>query len=67
MAAPHGSLRWTAIFLNLQRLQYTTGNLPRRASARDLHVTLNIPYVYDFVTKLSGQQSEVMQNHKNAA
>jgi hypothetical protein len=26
---------------------------------------INIPYVYDYVTKLCRQQAEVIQNHEN--
>jgi hypothetical protein len=42
--------------LKLQRLQNkvlrTIGNFPRRTPVRELHTTFNIPYVYDFITKL---------------
>jgi hypothetical protein len=31
-----------------------------------LHVAFKIPYVYDFITKLCGQEAEVIQNHENA-
>jgi hypothetical protein len=27
--------------------------------------TFNIPYVYDYITKLCKQQAEVIQNHEN--
>jgi hypothetical protein len=27
---------------------------------------VSIPYVYDYMTKLSRQQAEVIQNHENA-
>jgi hypothetical protein len=53
----------------LQRLQncvlQTTGNFSRRTSVRNLHVTFQIPYVYDYITKLCRQQAEVIQNHDN--
>jgi hypothetical protein len=53
--------------LKLQRLQNlilrTIGNFPRRTSFPDLHVTFQIPYLYDYVTKLCRQQAEVIQNH----
>jgi hypothetical protein len=56
--------------LKLQRLQNrvlgTTGNFPRRTLVRELHKALCIPYVYDYMTKLSRQQAEVIQNHENA-
>jgi hypothetical protein len=55
--------------MKLQRLQNrvlrTTGNFPRRTSFRDLHVAFQIPYLYDYVTKLCRQQAEVIQNHDN--
>jgi hypothetical protein len=55
--------------LKLQCLQNkvlrTIGNFPRRTPARDLHVALKIPYLYDFITKLCRQQAEVIQNHQN--
>jgi hypothetical protein len=55
--------------MKLQRLQNkvlrTIGNLPRRTSVRDMHVAFQIPYVYDYITKSSRQQAEVIQNHEN--
>jgi hypothetical protein len=47
--------------IKLQRLENkvlrTTGNLPRRTSARDLPMGFKIPYVYDYITKLYRQQT----------
>jgi hypothetical protein len=43
----------------------TTGNFPRRTPVRELHRTFKILYVYDYITKLSRQQAEVIQNHDN--
>jgi hypothetical protein len=37
----------------------------RRTSVRDLHVAFQIPYVYDYITKLRRQQAEVIQDHGN--
>jgi hypothetical protein len=55
--------------LNLQRLQNnvlrTIGSFPRRTPVRDLHLAFQIPFVYDYVTKLCRQQAEVIQNHDN--
>jgi hypothetical protein len=55
--------------LKLQRLQNkvlsTIGSFPRRTSVRDIHVAFQIPYVYDYITKLCRQQAEVIQNHEN--
>jgi hypothetical protein len=54
----------------LQRLQNkvlrTIGNFPRRIPVRELHKAFNIPYIYDYITKLCRQQAQVIQNHKNA-
>jgi hypothetical protein len=53
----------------LQRLQNkvlrTIGNVPRHTLIRELHKALNIPYIYDYMTKLCRQQAEVIQNHGN--
>jgi hypothetical protein len=55
--------------LKLQRLQNkvlrTIGNFPTRRPVRELHTAFNIPYVYDFITKLCRQQAEVILNHDN--
>jgi hypothetical protein len=55
--------------LKLQRLQNkvfrTIGSFPRRTSIRDMHVAFQIPYVYDYITKLCRQQAEIIQNHEN--
>jgi hypothetical protein len=42
-----------------------TGNFPRCKLARDLHAAFNLPYVYDYITKLCRRQAESMQNHEN--
>jgi hypothetical protein len=53
----------------LQRLQNkvyrTTGKFPRCTPVRDLHMTYNLLYVCDYVTKLCTQQAEVILNHEN--
>jgi hypothetical protein len=55
--------------MKLQRLQNkvlrTIGNYPRRTPVRDLHLAFQIPYVYDYITKLCRQQTEVILNHDN--
>jgi hypothetical protein len=55
--------------MKLQRLQNkvlrTIGNFLRRKPVRELHTAFNIPYVYDFTTKLCRQQTEVILNHDN--
>jgi hypothetical protein len=56
--------------MKLQRLQNkvlrTIGNFPRRTPVRELHKAFNIPYIYDYITKLRRQQARVIENHKNA-
>jgi hypothetical protein len=53
----------------LQRLQNTvlriTGNFPRCTPIRNLHTAFNLPYVYDYITKLCRKQAEVIRNHDN--
>jgi hypothetical protein len=55
--------------MKLQRLQNkvlrTIGNYPRHAPVSDLHMAFQIPFVYDYITKLCRQQAEVIQNHVN--
>jgi hypothetical protein len=36
------------------------------AEFRELLKAFNIPYIYDYITKLCRQQAEVIQNHENA-
>jgi hypothetical protein len=58
----------TCLFI-LQRLQNkvlrTIRNFPRCTPVRDLHTAFNLPYVYDYITKLCRQKAEVIQNHEN--
>jgi hypothetical protein len=55
--------------LKLQRLQNRvlcpTGNLDRCTPVHKLHVAFKIPYMYDYITKLSRTQVEVILNHVN--
>jgi hypothetical protein len=55
--------------LKLQRLQNKVlrviGGLPRRTPIRYMHAEFQLPYVYDFVTKLCRKQAEVIKNHNN--
>jgi hypothetical protein len=30
-----------------------------------MHKAFSIPYIYDYITKLSRQKAEVIQNHEN--
>jgi hypothetical protein len=56
--------------LKLQCLQNrvlrSIGNFPWRTPVRELHKTFNIPYIYNYMTKLSRQQAEVILNHENS-
>jgi hypothetical protein len=53
--------------MKLQRLQNkvlrTIGNYPRRTLVRDLNLAFQIPFVYEYITKLCRQQAEVIKNH----
>jgi hypothetical protein len=55
--------------LKLQHLQNkvlsTIGNFSRCTLVYDLHRAFNLPYLYNYVTKLCRQQAEVVQNHEN--
>jgi hypothetical protein len=55
--------------MKLQRLQNkvlrTIGSFSRCTPVRDMHTAFNLPYVYDYITKLFRQQAEVRQNHEN--
>jgi hypothetical protein len=41
------------------------GKFPRNTPIRNMHISLQIPYVYDFTTKLCKQQAKVIQHHEN--
>jgi hypothetical protein len=55
--------------MKLQRLQNRVlrviGGLPRRTPTRLIHMEFQIPYVYDFITKICRKQAEFIQNHDN--
>jgi hypothetical protein len=55
--------------LKLQCLQSkvlrTIGNFPKSTPNRDTHAGFNLPYVYDYITKLFRQKAEVIQNYEN--
>jgi hypothetical protein len=69
-ASPAWEFAANTHLLKLQRLQNkvlrTIGNFPGRTPVRELHKAFNIPYIYDYITKLRRQQSDVIQNHENA-
>jgi hypothetical protein len=47
------------------RFWLTTANFPWRTPVRDSHRAFNLPYAYDYATKLCKQETEVIQNHDN--
>jgi hypothetical protein len=55
-----------AHLMKLQRLQNRVlraiGNSDRRTPVREMHVAFEIPYGYDYITKLYRKQAEVIQN-----
>jgi hypothetical protein len=48
------------------RVLCSTGCFPKRTPVRELHMAFNIPYIYDYITKLSRQEAKVIQNNENA-
>jgi hypothetical protein len=40
--------------------------IPRCTPVPELHMAFQVPYVYGYITKLCGQQAEVIQNNGNA-
>jgi hypothetical protein len=68
-ASPAWEFAADIYLMKLQRLQNkvpcTICNYSRRTRVRDLHLALQIPFVYDYITKLCRQQAEVIQNHDN--
>jgi hypothetical protein len=57
--------------LKLQCLQNkvlrNTGKSPRCTSIRELHIAIQLLYMYYYITKLCRQQVEIIQNHENAS
>jgi hypothetical protein len=55
--------------MKLERLQKKVfrviGGIPRRTPIRYMHTDFQIPYVYDYITKICRKQAEVIQNHDN--
>jgi hypothetical protein len=62
LAADTHLLKWQHLQNKVLR---TIGNFPRCPLVHDLHTVFNLPYVYDYITKLCRQQAEVIQNHEN--
>jgi hypothetical protein len=36
-----------------------------RPEVLDMHVAFQIPYVYDYITKLCRRQAQIIHNHEN--
>jgi hypothetical protein len=68
-ASPAWELAADTHLMKLQRLPKkvvrTIGNYLRRTPVRDLYLAFQIPFVYNYITKLCRQQAEVIQNHDN--
>jgi hypothetical protein len=68
-ACPGWKLKADTYLLKLQSMQNkvlrTAGKFPSCTPVRVLHTAFNLPYVYDYITKLWRQQAEVIQNHEN--
>jgi hypothetical protein len=67
-ACPALELAADTYLLKLQRLRnkvlHTIGNFPRCTPVHDLHGAFNLPYVYDYITKLCRQQAAVIRNRE---
>jgi hypothetical protein len=64
-ACPAWEFAAETYLLKLQRLQNKVGNLPRCTLFRDIHVAFQIPYAYDYITKLCRRQAEIIHNREN--
>jgi len=64
MPAPAWECEADTCRVKLRRL-CIVGNFPRRIPTRELHVAFNIPYIYDFITRLCRQEADVIRNHEN--
>jgi hypothetical protein len=68
-ACPAWELVADTYFLKLQRMQNKVlraiGRFPRYSPVRYLYTAFNLPYVYDYITKLCRRQAEVVQNLEN--
>jgi hypothetical protein len=43
----------------------TIGKFPRNTPIPDMLISLQIPYIYNYITKLCRQQAQVIQHHEN--
>jgi hypothetical protein len=55
--------------MKLQRLENkvlrTIGIFPRNIPIRDKHISFQIPYIYEYITKLCRQQAQIIKHHEN--
>jgi hypothetical protein len=65
-ACPALELAADTDLLKLQRMKNkvlrTIGNFQRCTPVRDLHTAFNLPYVYNYITKLCRKQAEALKN-----
>jgi hypothetical protein len=47
------------------KIPRTNGKLSRNTPIRDMHISFQIPYVYDYIIKLCRKQAQVIQHHEN--
>jgi hypothetical protein len=57
--------RYNSVHRLQNKVLRTIGNFPRCTSVRDMHTAFNLPYVYDYITKLCRKQAGVIRNHEN--
>jgi hypothetical protein len=66
---PVSELAADTYLLKLRSLQNqvlrTTAYFSRYTPVRDLHTAFDLPYVYDYITKVCRQLAELIQNHEN--
>jgi hypothetical protein len=43
----------------------TIGKFPRNTQIRDMHISFQIPYVYDIITELCKQEAKIIQHHES--
>jgi hypothetical protein len=44
----------------------TIGKFPSSTPVHELHMVFQVPYIYDYTTKLFKQQADVIKNYENA-
>jgi hypothetical protein len=68
-ACPSWELAADTYLLKLQSMQNKVlcniGKFLKYTPIRDLRTAFNLPYAYNYITKLCRQQVEIIQNHEN--